>query len=54
MLSLTKNEELLLEILNDIVDKMNSDSQDKDEIRTKIEKLKDRYWYLNTGWGKPE
>jgi CRISPR/Cas system CSM-associated protein Csm2 small subunit len=49
-LSLTKREEMIIDILNNIVDKMSADIEDKDEIRTKIEKLDSLYWKENTGW----
>jgi hypothetical protein len=51
---LSTTEELLIEILNDIVDKMTTESEDMEEIRKKVDKLKSWYWYGNTGWGKPE
>ena len=51
---LSKTEEILIDILNDIADKMTTASEDMEEVRTKIDKLKSWYWYGNTGWGKPK
>ena len=50
MSGLTTTEQMLIEILHEIADKMNADASDKIEIMMKIEKLKSQYWYENTGW----
>jgi len=47
MSNLIKKEKLLLEILSDIVDIMDSDVGDKDYIRTKIEELKEQLEYAS-------
>jgi CRISPR/Cas system CSM-associated protein Csm2 small subunit len=49
-MSLSKREEMVIDILKDIVDKMSADNKDKDEIRVKIEKLDSLFWKENTGW----
>lgn len=47
---LSEREKMLLDILHDIVDAMETDVERKDEIRDKIFKLQDLFRFERTGW----